>query len=94
MLQLPTNHTSERWTAVTEYAHGEPPAPLRYKEPNGTNVLLQLQAPIIVNGVRTVGTDLVDIVAVQSATPPPAAIWEQHKYVAVALSLWSTWMPF
>ena len=67
---LPMGHRVDRWTSVGEYAHGEPASPLKYTMPNGTHVQLQLRAPIVRDGTRSEGADLLDVASTQPEHPP------------------------
>lgn len=67
---LPPKDPARPWAVVHEFAHGEPPLPLQFKKR-----LLQLQAPIIVDGERR--SDLVNI---SVATAPPDDLRSRHGY--------------
>ena len=89
-LPAPASAGPKGWTTVDEYAHGETPPLLEYKPDRhapGKGRMLQLEAPIIVDGRRSTA-DIVRVRGISSSSgvgpeqsgPAAKGLREKHSY--------------
>jgi hypothetical protein len=71
--------SAQDWSLVNEFVHGEPPPLLNYKGWWSNMTRYQLQAPIVIDGVRTLDVDIVNISKAQTVEPPPN-LRERHLW--------------